>query len=91
MQFNKYTYTHRHKRCRRDGGNGGDLGRKKKKRRQENVGSVAADPDNLENNKESGGSTRHSGQVLSKNCTSRESVSPLSRLIKGFRDKHRMT
>ena len=27
-------------------------------------------------------------QGLSKNCTSRESVSPLSRLIRGFRNKY---
>ena len=50
------------KNCRRDVGNGGDLGGKRKKRRQERVGSVAADPDNLENSKEAGGgSTRYPG------------------------------
>ena len=31
----------------------------------------------------------HTGTLsLSKNCTSRESVSPLSRLIRGFRNKY---
>ena len=29
-------------------------------------------------------------QGSSKNCTSRESVSPLSRLIRGFRNKYQM-
>ena len=38
-----------HTSCRRDVGNGGDLGGKTKKRRQERVGSVAGDPVNLEN------------------------------------------
>ena len=59
------------------------MGGKRKKRRQKSVGSVAADPDSLENSKEA----RREAQVtlgVSKNCTSRESVSPLSRLIKGF-------
>ena len=36
-------------------GNGGDLDGKKIKRRQERIGSVAANPDNLENAKEAGG------------------------------------
>ena len=30
----------------------------------------------------------HGTLSLSKNCTSRESVSPLSRLIRGFRNKY---
>ena len=30
----------------------------------------------------------HGGQGSSKICTSRESVSPLSRLIRGFRNKY---
>ena len=48
--------------------------KREKKRRQESVGSVAADPDNIENcTREARGT-----QGLSKNCTSRESVSPLS-------------
>ena len=64
---------------RRDVGNGGDLVGKRKRRRQERVMSVAANPDNLENS-----------QGLSKNyyCKSRERVSPLSRLIRGFRNKY---
>ena len=41
--------------CRRNVGNKGDLGGKRKKRRQESVGSVAADPDNLEKRKEAAG------------------------------------
>ena len=64
-----------YKSCRRDVGNGGDLGGKIKKRRQERVGSVAAaTPDNLENNKEAGGGAQGT-QGSSKNCTSRETVS----------------
>ena len=53
--------------------------------RKERVGPVAAKPDNLENNKESGGAQGTQGLI--NNCTSRESVSPLSRLIRGFRNK----
>ena len=44
-------------------------------------------PDNLESNKEAGGGAQGT-QGSSKNCTSRESVSPLSRLIRGFRNKY---
>ena len=40
--------------CRSDVGNRGDFGLKRKKRRQEIIGSVAADPDNLENSKKTG-------------------------------------
>ena len=40
-------------RCRRGVGNGGDLGGNRKKR-NERVGSVVADPDNLENSEEAG-------------------------------------
>ena len=48
--------------CRRRAGNGGDTGEKRKKCRKERVGLVAANPDNLESNKEvGGGSTRYSG------------------------------
>ena len=36
-----------HNSCGRDVGNGGDLGGNRKTRRQESIGSVAADPDNL--------------------------------------------
>ena len=75
-----------HKSCRRDVGNGGDMGGNRTKRRQESVGSVAADPDSLENNKEAGREAQGT-QGLSKNYTSIESVSPLSRLIRGFHNK----
>ena len=51
-----------HNSCRRRAGNGGDTGGKRRKCRKERVGSVAANPDNLESNKEAGGgSTRYSG------------------------------
>ena len=60
---------------------------RQKKCRNERVGSVAANPDNLESNKEAGGGAQGT-QALSKNCTSKESVSPLSRLIRGFRNKY---
>ena len=40
---------------RRRAENGGDTGGKRKKCRKERVGSVAANPDNLESNKEAGG------------------------------------
>ena len=80
----------------RDVGNGGDLGGKRKTRRQERVGSVAADLliDNLEDikrvtRKEGGREVQGiDSQDSSNNCTSRESVSPLSRLIRGFRNKY---
>ena len=73
--------------CRRYVGNGGDLGGKTKTRRKERVGPVAANLDNLESNKEAGGGAQGI-QDSSKNCTSRESVSPLSRLIRDFRNKY---
>ena len=44
-----------HKTCRRHVGNGGDLGGKRKRCGKERVGPVAANPDNLENNKETAG------------------------------------
>ena len=40
--------------CRRREGNGGDTGGKRNKCRKERVGSVAANPDNLESNTEAG-------------------------------------
>ena len=43
-------------------------------------------PDNLGSNKEAGGEAR-GAQGSSKICISRESVPPLSRLIRGFRNK----
>ena len=76
-----------HNSCRRRAGNGGDTGGKRKQCRKERVGSVAANPDNLGSNKEAGGGAQ-GAQGSSKNCTSRESVSPLSRLIRGFRNKY---
>ena len=76
-----------HKSCRRHVGNGGDLGGKRKKRRQERVDSVAANPNNLENSKEAGGEALGI-QGLSKNCRSIESVPCLSRLIRSFRNKY---
>ena len=73
--------------CRRRAGNGGDMGGKRKRCRKERVGSVAANPDNLGSNKEAGGGAQ-GAQGSSKICTSRKSVSPLSRLIRDFRNKH---
>ena len=73
--------------CRRRAGNGGDMGGKLKKCRKERVGSVAANSDNLGSNKEAGGGAQ-GAQRSSNLCTSRESVSPLSRLIRGFRNKY---
>ena len=74
-------------RCRRQVGSGGDLGGKRNKCRQEKVGPVAANPDNLENNNEAEGGAQGT-QSLSKKCTSRDNVSPLSRLIRGFRKRY---
>ena len=73
--------------CRHRAGNGGDTSGKRTKCRKERVGSVAANPDNLGSNKEAGGGSQ-GAQGSSKICTSRESVSPLSRLIRGFRNKY---
>ena len=75
--------------CRRHVGNGGDLGGKGEKctGRKERVGPVADNPDNLEKNKEAGRGAQGT-QDSSKNYTSRDIVSPLSRLIKGFRSKY---
>ena len=73
--------------CRRHAGNGADLGGKRKKRRKERFGPVAANPKNLKSNKEARGGAQGT-QGLSKNCTNKESVSPLSRLIRGFRNKY---
>ena len=73
--------------CRRRAGNGGDMGGKRKKCRKERVGSVAANSDNLGSNKETEGEAQ-GAQGSSKIYTSRESVSTLSRLIRGFRNKY---
>ena len=63
------------------------MGGKRKKCRKERVSSVAANSDNLGSNKEAGGGAQ-GAQGPSKICTSRESVFPLSRLIRGFRNKY---
>ena len=63
-------------------GNGGNLGGKRKKLRQGTGGSVASDPDNLENRKEAGREAQGTQGL------SRESVSSLPRLIRGFRNKY---
>ena len=73
--------------CRRHAGNGGDLGGKRRKCRKEWIGLEAANPDNLETIEEAGGGAQGT-QGSSKNCTSRESVFLLSRLIRGFRNKY---
>ena len=73
--------------CRRRGGNGGDFGGTRKRCRKGSVGPVAANSNIVEINKEAGGGAQGT-LSLSKNCTSRESVSPLSRLIRGFRNKY---
>ena len=54
---------------------------------EKNVEKKGLNPDNLGSNKEAGGSAQ-GAQGSSKICTSRESVSPLSRLIRGFRNKY---
>ena len=73
--------------CRRRAGNGGHMGGKRNKCRKERVGSVAANSDNLGSNKETGGGAQ-GAQGSSKIYTIRGSVSPLSRLIRGFRNKY---
>ena len=73
--------------CRRQGGNGGDLGGKRKTCRKERVGPVAANPDNLESSREAEGGAQGT-QGSRKNCTSRDTVSPMSRLIRGFLNKY---
>ena len=70
---------------RRDVVNGADLGVRRKKLRQESNCSVDVDPKDLENRKEAERQAQ-SAQGISKNC--RESVSPLSRLIRCFYDKY---
>ena len=62
----------------RNVGNGRELCGKMKQRGDKSARSVAADPDNLKNSKESGTATQGT-QGLDKNCTSRESVHPLCR------------
>ena len=55
-------------------GNGGDLDKNRKKTLARKVGSVAADPDNLENSKEAGREVQGT-QGSRMNCTSREKCS----------------
>ena len=55
-----------HRRCRRDVGNGRDLGGNREERNQERVGSVATDPDSLKNSEEVG-REEQDNQGLSKN------------------------
>ena len=74
--------------CRRRAGNGVDMDGKQKKCRKERVGSVTANPDNLGSNKEAGGGAQGAQGSSKIICLSRESVSPLSRLIRGFRNKY---
>ena len=69
----------RHNNCSCDVRDRRDLGVTRKKRRQERVGSVSADRDNLENSKKKAGSEAQDTQGLSKNCRRRESVPPSSR------------
>ena len=74
--------------CRhQEDGNGVDLGGKRKICRKGRVGPVAATPDYPESNKEVEGGVQDI-QGSSKNCISRDSVSPQSRLIRGFRNKY---
>ena len=75
------------KSCRRDVRNGGDSGGKRGKHSQESAGSVAGDPVNIENSKQARREAQGT-QGLWKDCTSRRSMSPLSRLIRGFRNKY---
>ena len=58
-----------------------------KKRRQESVVSVAADPGNLENRKKAGREAR-GAQSLRENYTVRKNVFPLLCLISGFQNKY---
>ena len=76
-----------HTSCRRHVGNGENLDGKREKRRNERVGPVAANPDNLESSNEEGKAAQGT-QGSRKNCASRESVSLLSRLIRGFCSKY---
>ena len=90
--INTHTHTHTQRKkplnsCRRQGGNGGDFGGTRKRCRKGSVGPVAANSNIVEINKEARGGAQGT-LSLSKNCTSRESVSPLSRLIRGFRNKY---
>ena len=73
--------------CRRDVGNGTNFDGNREKRRQKSVGSVTADPEGLEKSKETGREAQDT-QGFMNQCTSRGSVSSLSHLIRGFRNKY---
>ena len=55
--------------------------------RGESVGSVGADRGYLDDNKEEEREAQ-GAEGLNKNCTTRESMPPLSRLIRDFRNKY---
>ena len=82
MHFNKYTHTHKHTDDR-----AGLRGYVQFNKYAHTHTTVAANSDNLGSNKEAGGGAQ-GAQGSSKICTSRESVSPLSRLIRGFRNEY---
>ena len=63
------------------------MGGKRKKCKKQRDGSVAVNPDNVGSNKEAGGGAQ-GAHGSSKICTSRNSVSPLLRLIRCFRNKY---
>ena len=71
--------------CRRDVGTVGDLDGNRKTRGQESVGSVADDPDNLENSKQAAREAQ-GNWGLRKNC--RESMPFSSRVIRSLRNKY---
>ena len=62
------------------------VGEKRNKRRQESVGPVDANPDNLENSKEVGRKAQGT-RGLSKKCIIRDIVPHWSHLVRGFRNK----
>ena len=67
-----------HKSCRRHVGNGEDISGKREKRKQKRVGPVAANPDNLENNKDAGGG--HKVPRAQEKTVKVERVCPLCRV-----------
>ena len=75
------------KRYRRHVENGEHLGGRRNQRRQESIGSVDVGSEDLKNSNEAGKEAQ-GAQGFSKNCTNRESVSPVKRLIRGFHTKY---
>ena len=73
--------------CRRRAGNGRDTGGKRKKV-EKRVDPVAANPDNQRATRKQRGEHKVLRAQVGIVQTSRESVSPLSRLIRGFRNKY---